>query len=556
MKHVQIAADYADGVNAGRIDACLYVRQACGRFLRDLQSQNKTEWPYEFDAMEADRWCRFLEHLPHVKGKWAARRESFKLSPWQTFCTVNIFGWRRKGTEFRRFREAYIEVPRKNGKSLWAAGMGIGMLSIDHEMGAEIYCGATSEKQAWEIFRPARSICQRKETLREKYGIEVNAKTLNILSDGSRFEPLIGDPGDGASPSMAIADEFHEHKDSDQVDTMITGMGARQQPLMLYITTAGADMGGPCYAKRVDVMQILSGAVDDDSIFGIVYTLDKDDAWDTVDAQKKANPNYDVSIDSEFLAAQLRQARRSAVKQAAYKTKHLNLWVGARSPWMNMLAFQLCRKKGLSIDDYAGRRCFLGLDLASKVDLASLAVVFPPEVEGEKWAVFMRRWVPEEKVLEGEGTRYKAWHSDGWLEATEGNVIDFSSIEDALRDIGERFQVEEVPYDPFQATQFATRMTDEGFPMVQYGATVKNFSEPMKGLEALVLQRGIEFQDDPVLMWCMSNVVARKDKKDNIYPTKEIDDNKIDDVIAIIMAYARAMHSQESVYQDRGVIVL
>ena len=423
---------------------------------------------------------------------------------------------------------------------MYMACLGLGHLTIDEEFGAEIYTGATTEKQAWEVFKPAKFICERSAAIREKYGIEVNAKTLNILSNGSRFEPVIGKPGDGASPSCAIADEFHEHATSDLVDTFTTGMGAREQPMMLYITTAGADMGGPCYAKRDDIIKILKGTVEDDSIFGIIYTLDEDDEWDTVEAQKKANPNYGISVDADFLKGQLAQARRSATKQSSYKTKHLNLWVGAKAAWMNMLAFQACRKKALKLEDFKGKRCYIGIDLASKVNIASMAILFPPE-NGGKWAAFCKHYIPEDVVNDGGNTRYKAWHADGWIEATPGNVIDYSYIEDDLKELRSLFEIVEVPYDPFQATQFSIRMLEEGFPMVEYGATVKNFSEPMKELEALIIKREMEFSMDAVLMWMFGNVVARIDKKDNIFPNKEREENNIDGVVAIIMALGRSI---------------
>jgi len=537
MTFTQRAAQYADDILSGKIPACKYVRLACSRFVKDL-----TRDDIELSA-DGDRWCRFLEKLPHTKGRWAAKKERLKLSDWQIFCTVNIYGWKRPNGK-RRFRDAYIEVPRKNGKSLYVAGLGVGHLCIDDEFGAEVYCGATTEKQAWEVFRPARLICERSPALREKYGLEVNAKTLNILANGSRFEPVIGNPGDGASPSCAITDEYHEHKDSDQVDTMETGMGSREQPVSLKITTAGSDTGGPCYAKRDDVIKILEGAVEDDAIYGIIYTVDDDDQWDTVDAQKKANPNYGISVDPEFLNGQLSQARRSAVKQTSYKTKHLNLWVGAKAAWMNMLAYQVCRKS-LDLEQFNGRRCFAAVDLASKVDIASLVLLFPPD-EGGKWAAFCRHYLPEDTILEGGNTRYKAWHAEGWLTATPGNVTDFGYIEDELRDLKSKVEIVEVPYDPFQATQFASRMLEEGFPMIEYGATVKNFSEPMKLLESLILQKQIEFELDPVLMWMFGNVVAKVDKKDNIFPDKERAENKIDGVVALIMALGRYVQRNES----------
>lgn len=540
MNYALRAAQYADAVNEGEIPACVYVRQASARFISDL---GRTDIYLDVDVI--DRWCGNLEKLPHVKGKWAAKGETLRLSDWQVFCLVNLFGWKWKATGKRRFREGYVEVPRKNGKTFLLAGIGIGMLAWDDEYGAEVYCGATSEKQAYEVFRPAKQIVERTPALGE-LGLEPFKSVITVMSNGSRFEPVIGNPGDGASPSCGIADEFHEHKTSDLVDTFVTGMGAREQPLMLYITTAGSDMGGPCYEKRDDIKKILSGSVQDDSIFGIIYTLDEDDEWDTVDAQVKANPNYGISVDGDFLKGQLEQARRSATKQVAYKTKHLNLWVGAKAAWMNMLAFQACRNKRLKLEDFKGRPCCIGIDLASKIDLASMVLMFPPKSESDKWAVFVKRYLPEDRILEGGNTRYKGWHAGGWITATPGNVIDFGYIEDDLIEIKSEYEVLEVAYDPFQATQFSTRMMGEGFPMVEVGATVRNFSEPMKEVEKLILSKDIEFEHDPVLMWMMGNVVAKLDKKDNIFPDKERVTAKIDDVVALIMATNRAIAHQDN----------
>ncbi len=529
------ALQYAEDITNGKTPACNHVVNACKRFISDLSRDD-----IYLDADKAEEWCEFLEKLPHTKGKWAAQGEKLVLSDWQIFCTVNIFGFYVTSSKRRRFRSAYIEVPRKNGKSFYVAGLGVGMLTIEGEYGAEIYCGATTEKQAWEIFRPAKQILEKTPKLRKKYGVDVNAKTLTILENGSRFEPVIGDPCDGASPSCAIVDEFHEHKTSDQIDTFTTGMGARENPLLLTITTAGSDMGGPCYALRSDVIQILKGTVKDDQVFGILYGLDEDDDWDTVEAQIKANPNYGISVDVDFLQGQLNQARRSAVKQSAYKTKHLNQWVGAKAAWMNMLAYQACRKD-IKLEDFKGANCYIGIDLASKIDIASKAILL--ELNG-KYAAFVRHYLPEETILNND--RYRAWHADGWITSTPGNTIDYEYIEDDLKELRSQFQIKEVPYDPFQATQFSIRMLAEGFPMVELGATVRNFSEPMKELEALILKKEIQFNKDPVLMWMFGNVVAKLDKKDNIFPDKERPENKIDGVVALIMTINRAMLGKET----------
>ena len=389
-------------------------------------------------------------------------------------------------------------------------------------------------------------MCEKTPKFRKKYKIDANAKSLTILQNGSKFEPVIGNPGDGPSPSFAIADEFHEHKTSDLVDTFETGMGARENPILAHVTTAGSDMGGPCYAKRDDLKQILAGTVEDDSIFGVIYTLDEGDQWDTIEAQIKANPNYGISVDPEALKGQLAQARRSPTKQVAYKTKHLNMWVGAKKAWMNMLAFQACRKKKLKIENFKGRKCIVSFDLASKIDVACRCTLFPPLEKGGKYHAFIKHYLPEDVILEGGNTRYKAWHGAGWFETTPGNVIDFDSIEDDLKELAREFQILEAPFDPYQATQFSTRMMAEGLPMIEVGQTVKNFSEPMKEVEKLILAKEIEFELDPVLMWMMGNVTAKLDKKDNIFPNKERNENKIDGVVALIMAMNRAMAHQET----------
>lgn len=550
MSFVARAAEYADDVTDGKIPACVYVKQACERFQRDLKRDD-----IYLDLDDAEEWCTNLEKLPHVKGRWAAKRELLTLADWQVFCTVNIFGWKRTATGKRRFRDIYIEVPRKNGKTFWYAGIGVGLFTWAAEYGAEVYCGATTELQAWEVFRPARQICERLTKLRSTYSIEVNAKTLLRLDDLSRFAPIIGNPGDGASPSCGIVDEYHEHKTSDLVDTLETGMGAREEPLLFQITTAGADMGGPCYTKRGDVLRILSGSVEDDSVFGIVYTVDEDDQWDTVEAQIKANPNYGVSVSSDFLEGQLVQARRSPTKQSTYKTKHLNMWVGAKAAWMNMLAFQACKKEML-LDDMRGEPCIIGIDLATKTDIACMGILFPPG-KFPKWRAFLKHYLPEDVVNHKD--RYQAWHAGGWLTATPGNVTDYSYIEDDLIALKSEYEIREVPFDPFQAIQFSLRMMEEGFPMVEVGATVKNFSEPMKSLEALILEKQIEFQKDPVLTWMFGNCVAKLDKKDNIFPDKERPENKIDGVVALIMALNRWMVHEvtpPSVYETRGLLVL
>ncbi len=561
-RYVAIATRYARDVVAGKIPACKWVRLACLRQLKDLDRAKSKKYPYRFDRAAAERACRFAELMPHTKGEWARKQEPIRLSPWQIFCRTTIFGWIRKKNGLRRFREVYIEVPRKNGKSTDAATTGLYMFAADGEFGAEVYSGAVSEKQAWEIFRPARLMAKRTPDLCDHYGIEVNAATLAIPDNGSRFEPLIGKPHDGASPSCALVDEYHEHQTDELYETMITGMGARQQPLAYIITTAGSNLAGPCHIKRDQVLKVLEGILKNDELFGIVYTIDEEDDWTSEEALRKANPNYNVSVDGEYLASRQRDAIQIASKQNAFKTKHLNIWVGARSVWMNMQSWAKCPPRK-TLDELAGRPCYIALDLSSKIDLAAQMLVFPPDGDDLLWHVHGRYYLPEDVVLEkatGNFSHYDAWAKQGLLTLTDGDLIDYEEIENDLRDFKSRFQVEEVPYDPFQATQLATRMTAEGFTMVEMAPTAKNFSEPMKHLEALVKVRRLAHGKDPILTWMMSNVMLRPDRanRDLYYPVKEKPENKIDGAVALIMAIARAMTGEGggSVYESRGFLTV
>ena len=262
MTPTALAIAYADDVVSGAIVAGEYVKLACERFKRD---RKRTDWQYHYDDDRADRAARFQQNMPHTKGTWAARGQKLTYEPWQCFVECNLFGWIDKDTKRRRFRESYEEVARKNGKSIRLAARGLYMFCADGEYGAEVYSGAGSERQAWEVFRPAREMVKRTPVLANKFDVEVNAKNLVIMSNGSRFEPIIGKPGDGASPSFYICDEYHEHPDAEQYETMLTGMGSREQALASIITTAGSNLSGPCYEKRADAIQVLEGSVIDET---------------------------------------------------------------------------------------------------------------------------------------------------------------------------------------------------------------------------------------------------------------------------------------------------
>lgn len=542
-QHVLKGFQYADDVTAGRIPACKWVRLACQRHLDDwAKSRTEPEYPYEFDPLKARKVCKFLEYLPHTKGVWAAKQGKAKLlvlEPWQCFIEIVVFGWVRKSDRTRRFREAYICIPRKNGKSICGAGNGLYMLAADEEYGAEVFSGAGSEKQAWEVFRPAMQMAKGTPALLAHYGIQVNASNINILANGSRFEPLIGKPGDGASPSCAIVDEFHEHDTPDLYNTMVTGMGARMQPLVLIITTAGDNLAGPCYDKQMDIQKILEGVIEDDEKFGIIYTIDPDDRWDDPAVLRKANPNYDISVFGDFLQARQKEAINNSRHQGRFKTKHLNVWVNSRSAFFNMQKWNDCADEDMLLEDFEGQDAYLSLDLASKIDIAALKILLP-QPDGS-YVSFGRFYLPESTVENTPNDHYRGWAASGRLIATDGDMIDFDRIEEDILDLCRRFNIQEVVYDPFQATMLVNHLQNEDVTTVEYRNTVQMMSDPMKQLEALILAKKWRHDGCPVMTWMMSNVVSRTDQKDNVFPNKEKPENKIDGPVALIMGLGRAM---------------
>ena len=547
--HVELAQRYALDVVAGRVLACKWVRLACQRHLDDLASAAADPlYPYEFDAAKASRVCRFIEQLPHTKGDWAisldGRDNRIQLEPWQCFIYCCVFGWVKRATGLRRFSIAYICVPRKNGKSILAAGTGLYMFASDAEMGAEVYAGATCQRQAMEVFRPAKQMVERTPRLREVFGITVGSKNLAILGNGSRFDPVVGNPGDGSSPSCAIVDEYHEHRNDQLLDSMRTGMGARKQPLLWVITTAGVNTAGPCHALQRDVEKVLEGTLERDEVFGIIYTIDGSDDWTSEIALRKANPNYGVSVFAEFLEAEQCAAIQNSRKQNIFKTKHLNIWCGAAASWMNMQKWKLLGDPTLSLADFAGAAVNIGNDLSFTTDITSSVLVFRRSIEGiVHYYVFARHYLPRERAEDPEKQHYQQWLHDGKLIGIEGPTIDYSVIRrDLVADAG-RFELESIAFDPWCALETQQELQRElgEDKVISVPMRTQYLSYPMKQLEALVLEGRIHHDGDPVLAWMMSNVVARTDANDNIFPRKEQPENKIDGAVALIMALSRAL---------------
>lgn len=559
------ALRYATKVIDGRIPACDLVRKACQRHIRDLEKSKRARYPFKFSKEKADRVCEFAERMIHIKGKWAERTDDpesiyIRLEDWQCFFLSVIFGWIRKRDGLRRFREVYAEIPRKNSKSTMGAIIGLYMALADGEPGAEVYSGATTLDQAMEVFRPAWLMVDRNPDFRKFFGIELGGTAKNPgniyrLSLGTRFEPLIGKPGDGASPHCAIIDEYHEHQSDEFYETMKTGMGARTQPLRLIITTAGVNTSGPCYDKHLDAIKVLSGTQENDELFAIIYGLDEDDDWIDFRNWRKANPNFGVSVFEDYLRAELRDAMQNAGEQNSKRTKHLNQWMNAGKAWMNMVFWERQKDTSLHLEDFTGQVCWLGLDLANKIDIASLAFIFKTEYG---FAFFANHYLPEKTIELSHNAHYRKWRDEGFLIQTDGARTDFGRIERDIKEVSNRYVIQELAFDPKEASYLIQNIQDwASFECIEIGQGPTLMSEPMKEMEAAIYAgqdprstNQLRHNGDPVLTWMMGNVVKKQGRSSGpvkyYYPTKEREADKIDGVVAGIMALSRAMHGADN----------
>lgn len=492
--NVNAANQYARDVVGGKILACQLTVLACQRHLDDLERAKDPGWPYRFDKNKAERFLRFAQKMPHTAGEWARKKLRIEFEPWQKFALGVPFGWVNKKSGFRRFSEIYIEVPRKNGKSAIAAAVGNYMFCADGEHGAEVYCGATTEKQAWKVFSPALQMVKKLPALRQKYSVKPWAKKMT-RPDGSVFAPVIGDPGDGDSPSCAIIDEYHEHQTDALYTTMTTGMGAREQPITLIITTAGYDITSPCYEKRAQVVEILRRnrvGEENETIFGIIYGLDDDDDWTKPEALIKANPNFGISVKEHFLRAKQLLGISNPSQTNKILTKHFNRWVSAKTVFYDLQKWMAAADNSLKLSDFADEDCWLGIDLASKVDLNAVVPVFRREVDGitHFYCVSPMFWVPEDTVYSPDPTlkttsdRYQSFVKQEVLIPTEGAEVDYRLIFESILQLRQRVKIVQCPIDPYGATSLRHMLEEEGLEPVEIRQNFTNMSDPMREIEA------------------------------------------------------------------------
>jgi phage terminase large subunit-like protein len=550
---VDEATAYARAVVAKEIVACRLVKLACKRHLTDLKRGPKRGLVWRPDV--AQHRIGFYERfLRHSKGEWA--RKPVVLSGFQRFVIGSVFGWKRAdGT--RRFRYVYEELPRKNGKSTMLAGVGLNMLLCDGELGAEIYAAATKRDQARIIFDEAR----RMVTASPDLARIISRFKLNLSVDAtnSKFEPLSSDDRtlDGLNPQCVLVDELHRHRTRALLDVMDTSLGSRRQPLLWIITTAGDDAPESVYAAENDyATKVLQGVVQDDDVFAFIATIDKGDRWDDPVAWAKANPNLGISVKLADLQRQARKAAKSPGALSAFKRLRLNVRSAIAESAVDMALWARNSRGRFDPDKLERTRCWGGLDLSSKIDITAFIKLFEPDEEG-RMRVAARFWMPSE-ALEERADRdrmpYRRWVEEGWIEVTQGNVIDHAEIKAAVLADTRHFDLQDIAYDPWNATQLSSELMSEGVNMVEFIQGLRSYTAPTKEFLALIADRKLDHGNNPVLTMMASNLKTQEDKNLNLMPHKSHSVGRIDGVTALIMAVGRYSASMSS--GDQSIFVI
>ena len=546
--------DYARSVVSGATVAGRLVRLACERHLWDLETGH--ERGLMFDIERAQHALDFFGFLKHSKGEWGG--EAFKLQPWQEFIIGSLFGWLRKDGK-RRFRVAYHEIPRKNGKTTLAAGVGLYLFCADGEPGSEVFTAATKRDQARLSHGEAARMVKASPMLRSKIGVFKD--NLHIERTNSKFEPLGADADtmDGLNIHGAIVDELHAHKTRAIWDVLETATGARRQPLIFAITTAGFDRNSVCWEWHDYSTKILDGIIEDDTVFTYIASLDEGDDWTDQSTWAKANPNLGVSVKIDDLQRKCDKAKEMPSAQNAFLRLHLDMWTEQNERWMPMDKWDECGKVLVIPEELQGRLCYAGLDLSTTTDISALVLCFPDDEGG--CDVLPYFWVPEENIMQRSNrdrVPYDLWARQGYIKTTPGNVIDYDIIRRDINQLREQYDINKIAIDRWNSTQLQTQLDGDGFEIVPTGQGFASLSAPTKHLEKLVFEKSLRHGANPVLRWMVSNVAIQQDAAGNIKPAKDKSTERIDGVVAAVMAIDQmTRHGDEtSVYDTRGVITI
>ncbi len=542
---------YINDVLSGRRICGKLERLAVERHLADLENADKLK--IRFDEVAAMRCISFFSILKHSKGEFSGKR--FELEPWQMFIVWVLFGWKRLDGS-RRFRYAYVEVARKNGKTTFAAALSLYMMVLDGEDGAEIYTAATKRDQAKICWTEARNMVGKSPALSNKIARFQSALTME--STLSKMEPLAADSDklDGLNPHFAVVDEYHAHKTDMLYNVLKSATGARRQPMIFTITTAGFDKTSPCFLMRRIYIDVLLGIKKQENTFVMIYSADEGDDWKDPKTWAKSNPNMGISISAEYLEEEFKSAlNRGGSEEVNFKTKNLNQWVDAPTVWIQDEKVRKC-SHGTTDADLVGQTCYAGLDLASHVDINALALYFP-----ELKAVKMHYWIPEAKMEENaDRVDYKTWAAEGRIFVTEGNVIDIDAQVEKITEIIRGVNCRNIAFDPAKAYHGTVQgLQKAGLNNIldEFNQSIKTMSEPTRELQRLVESAEVDLMNDPVLRWMFRNAVAVTDANDNIKLHKAKSMNKIDGLTAIINAIGGYMSgAKPEPYKDSDLKIL
>lgn len=520
-----------------------------------MTSSDSNFW---FDENAANRAVIFFErYLKHTKGKWAGAK--FELMDWQKNDIIRpLFGWKRKdGT--RKYRTAYIEIPRKNGKSTLSSGIALYLLFADNEYGAEIYSAAADREQAAIVFEIAKAMVEASPALKKR--AKIYKRSIVVPKTMSSYKVLSADAPTkhGLNAHGIIFDELHAQPNRELWDVLTTSTGAREQPLVVTITTAGYDKNSICWEQHDYARKVLDGIIDDPSFFAYMAAADENDDWRDPKTWKKANPGLGQTVKLEYLEQEAKKAEQIPAYQNTFRRLHLNQWTQQDERWLDMAAWDATAGV-VNANKLIGHECYGGLDLASTTDIAALVLLFP--MDNGNYHILPYFWIPEANMKERiirDKVPYDAWTRDGFIEATEGNVIDYGVIRKRINELGRIYNIKEIGHDPWNATQLSLELDGDGFTMVPIRQGFASLSSPTKELMNLVLSKKIKHGGNPVLRWMADNMVVKQDPAGNIKPDKSKSTEKIDGIVALIMAIDRATRHKEdkkSVYEERGIITL
>jgi phage terminase large subunit-like protein len=492
-------------------------------------------------------------HLRHVKGEWAG--QPILLAPWQREDIIEPLFNTVRPDGLRRYRTCYVEIPRKQGKSTLASALALFLLYADGEPGADIVSAAADRAQAAIVFDAARQMVEADPVLSAL--TQVYRRELVVPSTGSSYKVISSEAYSkhGLHLSAAIVDELHAHESRDLLDVLQTSTGARRQPLMFIITTAGFDRTSVCWQEHEHAEKVRAGVIDDPTYLPVVYGATTDDDWTSAETWARANPSLGTTIKQDYLEQECRRAKELPAYENAFKRLHLNIWTENETRWLPMDKWDACRA---AVDPEAlrGRRCFIGVDLSSTKDLSALVAIFPDDEGG--YDVLADFWLPQHMLTDRVKRHgvFNAWASSGHLQLTEGNVIDHGVIERRIREYGERYQVERIGIDPWNATQMLAKLQADGLPAMPIAQTLGSLTAATKALEAIVLEGHLRHGGHPILRWCAANVTVEQDHNENIKPSKKKSSERIDGVSALVNALAVALPvvSLNSVYEGRGVL--